>query len=698
MAGRRRHKVLPIYTAGEKCKKCYSCVRACPTKAIEVHEGQANIIEEKCISCGHCVPRCSQGAKRVRSSVGDVRALIDNAANRSVRAIVAPSFPAAFLDAEPERIVGAIAAAGFSSVHEVAFGADLVSYAYHLLYASKSGQPRFHISSPCPAVVSFVEKVHPELTPFLAPIMSPMEAMATVIKSKIDPEAAVVFIGPCVAKKAEASRSDLVDAVLTYTELIEVLESAGIDYRDNPPREFDPPLANLGKIYPVTGGLLKAAAIDAALLQSPVVGVEGSARVSDILEVLSDRVRKNEPVLSSLFDLLFCEGCIAGPIMPNDLTFYERKKYIVDYMKRRPLVTDMRSWVDGHREYLDLDISKRFTPAASKTVEVPESEIRRILALTGKVKPEDELNCRACGYASCRDKAIAVYRGIAEVEMCLPYLISKLEVTIDNLKENQQRLIQAEKLASMGQMAADTPPQITNPLAVVLIYPPPLKQAGPDNQTPAPAPPSATAAASASTSASDLDRIISEAERARTIIRGVLNFARVEHVQRQPVDINALLVESVEAFKRTAGHVSFVLDLDENLGTHAVDAAQLRQVFDNIITNAAEAMSDTDGTVQIHTEEGAGSFRVLIDDTGPGIPENVLQKLFTPFFTTKPIGKGTGLGLAVCYGIVNMHGGSIRAGNRPEGGARFDIRIPDAEVPDAAESPVNTADQTVMSS
>ncbi len=667
--------MVPIYTAGEKCKKCYSCVRACPTKAIEVHEGQANIIESKCISCGHCVPRCSQGAKRVRSAVGEVRALLEKTHDRPVRAIVAPSFPAAFLDIEPERIVGAIAAAGFTGVHEVAFGADLVSYAYHELYASQPEQPRFLISSPCPAVVNFVEKMHPELTPFLAPIMSPMEAMATVVKQRIDPDAAVVFIGPCIAKKEEASRSGLVDAVLTYAELIELFELSGIDYRDSAPRDFDPPHANLGKIYPVTGGLLKAAAIDADLLESPVVVVEGSIRVSDILEVLSDRVRREEPVASSMFDLLFCEGCIAGPIMPNDLTFYERKKYIVDYMKRRPLVTDMGRWVEMHGEFLDLDISKQFAPAQTEQVEVPEEEIRRILALTGKVRPEDELNCRACGYASCRDKAIAVYRGIAEVEMCLPYLISKLEVTIDNLKDNQQRLIQAEKLASMGQMAANIAHEINNPLGVVLMYAHLLKDDAVQKQYSDP----------------DLDRIIGEAERARTIIRGILNFARVEQVERKPVNINKLLTESTETVKRNATNISFALDLDEGLGDHPVDAAQLRQVFDNIITNAIEAMPDG-GTILIHSEEGAGGFRVLIEDTGPGIPEQVLQKLFTPFITTKPIGKGTGLGLAVCYGIVNMHGGKIQAGNRPEGGAWFDIRIPDSEMADTGahrEQPTN---------
>ncbi|WP_455382853.1 [Fe-Fe] hydrogenase large subunit C-terminal domain-containing protein, partial [Salinispira pacifica] len=517
--------------------------------------------------------------------------------------------------------------------------------------------------SPCPAVVAFVEKVHPELVPYLAPVMSPMEAIASVVRQRIDPSAAIVFIGPCVGKKDEATRLGLVDAVLSYRELEELLESDGIDYRQSQPREFDPPHANLGKIYPVTGGLLKAAAIDADILESPVVVVEGSSRVSDILEVLSGRVRRNETIASSMFDLLFCEGCIAGPMMPNELTFYERKKYIIDYMKRRPLVDDMEEWTAQHKDYLSIDLSKSFSPATPRDVDVPENEIRRILALTGKLKPEDELNCRACGYASCRDKAVAVYRGIAEVEMCLPFLISKLEVTIQDLKDNQLKLIQAEKLASMGQMAAGIAHEINNPLGVVLMYAHLLKDAVDLHEE----------------SGSDVERIIHEAERARQIVRGILNFARKEQLVRVPTDINALLRRSVESLAGRAGEVQFDLDLDGELTPHAVDPDQLRQVFDNILSNAVEATAGR-GRINIRSEESIGGFRIVIGDSGPGIPADVLPKLFTPFYTTKPPGKGTGLGLAVCYGIVKMHGGTIQAGNRPEGGALFDIFIKDPEV------------------
>ena len=159
-----------VYTEGESCKKCYSCVRSCPTKAIEVHSGQALIVGDLCISCGHCVNMCSQNAKRVRSSVPAVLDILDDPGGRPCFAIIAPSFPAAYIDADPGSIVTALRAAGFDGVYETAFGADLVSYEYYRRFnqLSKNGNTDFLISSPCPAIVSYVEKLHPELVQRLA--------------------------------------------------------------------------------------------------------------------------------------------------------------------------------------------------------------------------------------------------------------------------------------------------------------------------------------------------------------------------------------------------------------------------------------------------------------------------------------------------------------------------------------------------
>jgi two-component system NtrC family sensor kinase len=670
-----------VFTAGEACRKCYSCVRSCPTKAIVVRAGQADIDPARCISCGQCVLVCSQSAKRVRSSLDEVRGLL--ASGRPCHAMIAPSFPAAFIDLEPGRLVGAVAACGFRSVHEVAFGADLVSHAFRQKYGSLTAEEPFVISTPCPAVVSCVEKIYPELVPYLANVSSPMEAMGRVIRrlarggtarsgtardgtapsGGADADPAVVFVGPCVGKKDEARRtSSSVDAVLTFDELAELFAASGVDPAAAKPRPFDPPTAGLGRIYPVTGGLLKSAGIESDVLESPVLIAEGSDRVMEVLDVLGRLVREGKPVRTRVFDLLFCDGCIAGPAMPNDLSFYERKKYVVSYIDREPRYLGAAEWAAANRQWLDLDLSVSFTPMPVSEPPVPEDEIRAILARTGKVKPEDELNCRACGYASCRDKAIAVYRGIAEVEMCLPYLISRLEDAIANIKENQDRLIQAEKLASMGQMAAGIAHELNNPLGVVLMYAHLLLEELGEGS-----PPKAR---------EDAERIATEAGRTRSIVQGILNFAREEKVERRPTDINALLRETLAGARSLDddGKIRIETDFDTAMPTYRVDPRQLRQVFDNVIRNAIEVMP-TGGILGVTSHGLAGAFTVQVTDTGPGIPDDLLPKLFMPFVTTKPVGRGTGLGLSVCYGIVKMHGGSIAASNRPGGGACFEITI-----------------------
>jgi signal transduction histidine kinase len=296
-----------------------------------------------------------------------------------------------------------------------------------------------------------------------------------------------------------------------------------------------------------------------------------------------------------------------------------------------------------------------------EVVEAPQEEIRRILALTGKNTVADELNCGACGYPSCREKALAVYRGKAEVEMCLPYQIARVERAMKDLTENQARLIQAEKLASMGQMAAGIAHEINNPLGVVLMYSHLLKEELSDS----------------SKGREDVERIIAEAERTRGIVRGILNFAREEKVARAPTDINGLVKSAVQEILAASPNGKYRVEfrLDPSLGPQNVDGGQLRQVFDNLLKNAVEAMPGG-GAIRVTTEEGETEFTVIVSDTGPGIPEENLTRMFAPFFTTKKVGKGTGLGLSVCYGIVKMHGGTIQAENNAEGGgARFTVRI-----------------------
>ncbi|NLE58775.1 MAG: histidine kinase, partial [Planctomycetes bacterium] len=185
-----------VTTIREKCRMCFTCVRECPAKAIRIEGGQAMVIKERCIACGNCLQVCSQSAKQMVDSTDELQDLLGS--GREVIACLAPSFSAAFADLDPGRVVAAVRKLGFRFVCEVAFGADLVAERYRRILEEHNGKR--YIATTCPALVEFVEKYYPELVPALAPIVSPMVAMARVLRVLHGPDMKIAFIGPCIAK------------------------------------------------------------------------------------------------------------------------------------------------------------------------------------------------------------------------------------------------------------------------------------------------------------------------------------------------------------------------------------------------------------------------------------------------------------------------------------------------------------------
>ena len=227
-----------VYTIKELCRTCYTCVRECPAKAIRIVGGQAEVIDERCITCGNCTKVCSQGAKVFLKTGNRVLRLLES--DQRVASIVAPSFPAEFSDIPDYRLlVGMIKSLGFEFVGEVAFGADLVADRYKKLV---SDNHKYYISSDCPSIVSYVKLYHPELADNLAPVVSPMVAMSRVFREKYGKDLHIVFIGPCIAKKAESTE---VDEVITFTELRELFLEKGISPENGSPSDFDPPIGGL---------------------------------------------------------------------------------------------------------------------------------------------------------------------------------------------------------------------------------------------------------------------------------------------------------------------------------------------------------------------------------------------------------------------------------------------------------------------
>jgi len=653
-----------VTTIRDRCRRCYTCIRNCPAKAIKVEDGQAKVMEERCIACGNCYRMCAQGAKQIESGVAPVQALLSG--REPVLAALAPSFVAAFDGWTPGQLVTALKQLGFRQVLEVAFGAELISREYTRLVRERRGE--LIITTPCPAVVSLIEKYYPALLPNLAPIVSPAIALGRAVKSVYWPGARVVFIGPCIAKKAEIRDEAVVgaiDVVLTFHGLKKLLLETGIDPGTLPESNTDGPKPRVARIFPVSGGLLKTAAMQADVLETDIVVTEGKDNVLYIIHELT------EGKLSvSFLDMLFCEGCIDGPVIESQQGLFARKQMVAGYVKAHLAEQSPAEFEALLQRYSGVNLRRSF---ADRSIPLPvptEEDVKRILRQIKKFKREDELNCGACGYSTCREKAIAVYQGLAELQMCLPYLVDQLQENLTQLKRFQQelqsaqdQLIQSEKLASMGQLAAGVAHEINNPLGTIMIYAHMMMKEMPRDDP----------------RWEDLQMVVEEATRCRNIVSGLLEFARQGKLELEMTDVNALLLDTIaEIDKQPFFQRVIVIDrLDRNIPKILADPAQLRQVLSNILVNGAEAMPEGGRlTVASGVREGGSSIWVSIADEGCGIPKENLSRLFTPFFTTKKAGKGTGLGLAISYGIVKMHRGSIDVSSSVGEGTTFTITLP----------------------
>jgi two-component system NtrC family sensor kinase len=657
--------VTVVSTIKEKCRRCYTCVRKCPAKAIKVEEGQAKVVAERCIACGSCIKVCRQEAKAVRDSISPLKDLFWN--SQSIVACLAPSFPAAFPQAQPGQIISAVRYLGFSEVMEVAFGADLVANA-HARWVKRNGQ-KVYISSPCPALVLYIKKYFPSLVANLTPIVSPMVAMGRVIKRVYRPEAKVVFIGPCIAKKAEIDDPEVaadVDVVLTFVELDQMFKEAGLVLEKLPESDPDGPIPRLGRIFPVPGGLLRSASLKEDICCNQILVTEGKEACTQILhDLLAGAVE------AKFLDLLFCEGCINGPAFPNELSVFSRKELVANYAQTRMKGERGERHKADMRQCRKISLSRSFTPEDRRLTAPSPEIIRKILRRTNKIHPEDELNCGACGYNSCQEKASAVYWGLAENEMCLPYLIDQLEENLNRLAqshqelgETQQQLIQSEKMASVGQLAAGVAHEINNPLGTILLYSHMILEKLERQDT----------------RREELETIAKEATRCRDIVRGLLDFARQRKLQVENVDVNKIVKEvlSLVGNQPSFRKVEVAADLDPFLPLTGGDPLQLKEVFLNLLSNAGEAMPEGGRvTVTSRFQDGvAHAIEVMIRDTGHGIAPENLEKIFMPFFTTKRIGQGTGLGLAIAYGIIKMHRGAIEVKSKVGEGTTFWVKLP----------------------
>ncbi|MFH1120323.1 MAG: [Fe-Fe] hydrogenase large subunit C-terminal domain-containing protein [Bacteroidota bacterium] len=655
-----------VSTVRERCRVCYTCVRECPAKAIKISNGQAEVISERCIGCGNCVKVCSQNAKIFRKEIDLVERL--NSGNVSTAAIIAPSFPAEFSEIKNHRLlVSIIRSLGFTYVSEVAFGADLVAEEYKKLLLAGNYPPV--ISSDCPAIVSYIEHYHPDLVDSLAHVVSPMIAMSKVMRKRYGDDLKVVFIGPCIAKKDE---SEEIDAALTFRELREMIAKTGLKPADVTPSDFDPPVSGKGAIFPVSRGLLNTVGVKEDIFESNVIVAEGR---SDFQEAIKEF--ESGQIAQEHLELLCCEGCIMGPGMSPYPFFsssnrrYRKQASVSDYVINKLETIDIEQWKKDIREYSSIDLFREFKKKDIRVARPADEEITKVLHKMGKFEPQDHLDCGACGYESCQDHAIAIIRGLAEHEMCLPYAMEKLhnyirELNISNekLANTQEALKQSEKLAGLGQLSAGIAHELNNPLGIITMYSNILKD---ESKAEDPI-------------YTDLELIVEQAERCKKIVGGLLNFARKNQVNFSDVDVNKLVEHSISSVIVPVNVRVSLESLVKNPRVH-LDYDQMAQVFTNLLKNAVEAMPGDGGSIHVKVIDSAEEISVYIADTGTGIARENMDKLFTPFFTTKAIGKGTGLGLPIIYGIVKMHKGaiSVKSNSDPlkgQTGTTFTITFP----------------------
>ena len=397
------------------CKNCYKCIRHCPVKAIRFSGNQAHIIGNECILCGQCFVVCPQNAKQIVDETEKVRVLLQS--GNPVVVSLAPSFVANYDGVGINAMRDALQKLGFYDVEETAIGATIVKKEYERML--KEDERDIIITSCCHSINLLIQKYFPAELEYLADVVSPMQAHCMDIKKRF-PNAKTVFIGPCVSKKDEAEHYEgIVDAVLTFEELTQWLKEANIELK----KEMDSDPESRARFFPTTGGILKTMTQDApGYTYLALDGVENC--IDALRDIESGKIHK------CFIEMSACSGsCIGGPVMEK----YHRTSAVKDYITV--------SNYAGEKDFdvlqpNSVELSKQFEFIEHRLQQPSDTEIFNVLRQMGKFKPSDELNCGSCGYNTCREKAIAICQGKAEISMCLPFLKDKAESFSDTIVKN----------------------------------------------------------------------------------------------------------------------------------------------------------------------------------------------------------------------------------------------------------------------
>ncbi|HIW57390.1 MAG TPA: 4Fe-4S binding protein [Firmicutes bacterium] len=399
----------PIQLKKSNCKNCYKCIRFCPVKSIKMEDHHAIIIQDECILCGRCYVNCPQNAKRLRDDLDIAKALI--ASGDEVYASIAPSYIANY-KVNITAMEKALKKLGFAGVEETAIGATIVKKEYEKLVKSRS--QKVIISSCCHSINTLIQKKYPEALPYLAKVLSPMQAHGQLLKEQHG-GCKTVFIGPCIAKKDEADKmSGYIDCTLTFDDLSRWLDESGVEIENCEPENET---RGRARLFPIRGGILGSMDLEDDYTYFAIDGLD------DCMNALEDVA--SGAISDCFIEMSACDGsCIGGPVMKRDKLYHVSECITIGKTVDKGLDFSVPE---------DEDTAKSFIYEGKRVMRPGALAIKEVLHSIGKFTPEQELNCGSCGYPTCRDKAIAVLQGKADMTMCLPYLKEKAESFSDKV-------------------------------------------------------------------------------------------------------------------------------------------------------------------------------------------------------------------------------------------------------------------------
>ena len=447
-----------IFVDKKKCVNCHRCIAVCPVKFCNNgSDDYVAVNHNLCIGCGHCIEACNYEA---RKGIDDFDNFIkDISSGTKIIAIVAPAIAATFKGKNKE-FNGWLKSLGVKAVFDVSFGAELTTKSY-VEYIKKKN-PDLLIAQPCPALVSYCEIYKPDLLKYLVPADSPMAHTMKMIREYYHQydNCKIAVISPCYAKRREYDEIGLGDYNVTMKSISEYFKSQNINLSRYPKVDYDNPEAERAVMYSTPGGLMQTAERFVPGISSQIRKIEGQPEVYEYFKQLSVSMGNGGKPLYKIIDCLNCkEGCNVGAGTDvKGMTLDEIESYIEQRKERQKNIWKTKKNDFFSLKKLEKTINRYWKPNLygrtyknhndlfkAEVKDPTDAQLKEIYSKMGKYNKEDFIDCKACGYDTCRQMAVAIFNGLNKSENCHLYksnLLSKIQ------KEETKKLYDIVKQVS----------------------------------------------------------------------------------------------------------------------------------------------------------------------------------------------------------------------------------------------------------